>query len=135
MATKNYIGVAERGSEAWWMSFPALPGVTSGGGTLTELLRNAPDALATAIEAMQDDGTPVPPAMEDDPAALEFDRADYDDPVVTVVSVEVSGRAQRINVSMDEGLLARLDDLGARTRRTRSALLAQGARLMLAEGT
>ena len=52
-----------------------------------------------------------------------------------MVSVEVSGRAQRINVTMDEGLLARLDDLGARTHTSRSALLAQGARLVLAGAT
>ena len=60
MAVRNYVGIAERGPDGWWMSFPAFPGVTSAADVLPELLRNAPQALAPAIEAMQDDGLAQP---------------------------------------------------------------------------
>jgi metal-responsive CopG/Arc/MetJ family transcriptional regulator len=38
----------------------------------------------------------------------------------------------RINVTMDDGLLARLDSLADRSHASRSALLARGARMVLA---
>ena len=37
-----------------------------------------------------------------------------------------------INVTMDEGLVARLDSLADRAHASRSALLARGARMVLA---
>ena len=37
----------------------------------------------------------------------------------------------RINVTMDEGLVARLDSLAERTHASRSALLARRARMVL----
>jgi metal-responsive CopG/Arc/MetJ family transcriptional regulator len=49
-----------------------------------------------------------------------------------LVSVEVGGRSVRINVTMDEGLVARLDNLAIRAHASRSALLARGARMVLA---
>lgn len=46
--------------------------------------------------------------------------------------VEAAGRALRVNVSLDEGLLMRIDDVSERTGLSRSALLARGARLLIA---
>jgi metal-responsive CopG/Arc/MetJ family transcriptional regulator len=45
--------------------------------------------------------------------------------------VDVGGRAVRINVTMDEGIVARLDNLAERLSSSRSALLARGARIIL----
>jgi len=40
-----------------------------------------------------------------------------------------------VNVSIDEGLLARIDDISRRTGLSRSSLLARGARLIIAAET
>jgi metal-responsive CopG/Arc/MetJ family transcriptional regulator len=40
--------------------------------------------------------------------------------------------ALRVNISLDEGLLARIDDVSKRTGLSRSALLARGARMVIA---
>jgi hypothetical protein len=66
------------------------------------------------------------------PDALTYNPADYHDPRIVLLSVEVGGRSVRINVTMDEGLVARLDSLADRAHASRSALLARGARMVLA---
>jgi len=70
-------------------------------------------------------------AVEDD-ALLDHDRAAYHDPRTLLVPVETTGRALRVNVSLDEGLLSRIDDVSRRTGLSRSALLARGARMLIA---
>jgi hypothetical protein len=54
------------------------------------------------------------------------------DPVALLVAVEVSGQALRVNISLDNGLLARIDDASKRSGLSRSALLARGARTVIA---
>ncbi|MBV8613366.1 MAG: type II toxin-antitoxin system HicB family antitoxin, partial [Acetobacteraceae bacterium] len=61
-----------------------------------------------------------------------YDRNAYHDPQILLVPVETAGRALRVNVSLDEGLLARIDDVSKRTGLSRSSLLARGARLLIA---
>ncbi len=46
--------------------------------------------------------------------------------------METSAKAARTNVTMDEGLVARLDSLAAASYASRSALLGRGARMVLA---
>jgi metal-responsive CopG/Arc/MetJ family transcriptional regulator len=49
--------------------------------------------------------------------------------------VETAGRALRVNISLEEGLLARIDDVAKRTGLSRSSLLARGARMLIATET
>ena len=93
MAVRQYLGVAERGQEGWWISFPAFPGVTSAAGTLGDLMQNARDALATAVEAMQADGHAVPAGIEFDPAGGDYEPSDYQDARAVIVPVEVGAEA------------------------------------------
>jgi hypothetical protein len=71
----------------------------------------------------------------DDGILPSFDHADYHEPWTLLVTVEVARRAQRVNVSLDEALLLRIDDVAKRTGLSRSALLARGARLLIAAET
>ncbi len=48
------------------------------------------------------------------------------------MSVETPGKSVRLNITLDEGLQARLDQTAARVGRRRSALLAEGARAVIA---
>ena len=131
MSQRHYLGIVEPGPNNWSISFPAFPGVISVGDTFAEVLEHGRDALASALDAMQEDGDDLPPdytATGDSPG---YNPADYQDPRLVVLSVEVASKAVRINVTMEEALLARLDRVAERTHTTRSALLAKGARLVL----
>jgi predicted RNase H-like HicB family nuclease len=133
MATKYYLAIADRHPEetSWSIIFPDFPGVTSVAETFGKVMQQAKDALATAAEDMAQDGEALPPSVEDD-ALPDYDRAAFHDPRTLLVPVEIAGRALRVNVSLEEGLLARIDDVSKRTGLSRSALLARGARMLIA---
>lgn len=83
---------------------------------------------------MEKNNEPLPLSIEED-AVPDYHRSPYHDPRALLVPVEVAGRALRVNVSLDEGLLARIDDVSKRTGLSRSALLARGARMLIATET
>ena len=132
MTTRHYLGIAEQLPENWSISFPAFPGTVTTGGDFAELMTNARDALASVVAAMEEDGERIPDSFDASPAAPSYNPADYSEPRIVLVPVEVGGRSVRINVTMDEGLVARLDSLADRAHASRSALLARGARMVLA---
>jgi predicted RNase H-like HicB family nuclease len=132
MATRHYIGIAEPTGGGWAISFPAFPGTVTVGDTLAELVGHARDALASVVGAMEEDGLTLPASVDADPHSSPYELANYVNPHVVIVPVETSGKAARINVTMDESLVARLDSLAERSHASRSALLARGARMVLA---
>ncbi len=126
----HYLAIAEHAPENWSLSFPAFPGAVTTGQDFAELIAHARDALASVVAAMQEDGDRLPASFEASPEVPAFDLAEYVEP--RIVPVDVGGRSVRINVTMDEGLVARLDSLADRAHVSRSALLARGARMVLA---
>lgn len=136
MATRYYLGIADRlpTETNWSILFPSFPGVTSVAETFADVMRQAKDALASAVEDMEKDHEPLPASIEEN-AVPDYDRSPFHDPRALLVPVEVAGRALRVNVSLDEGLLARIDDVSKRTGLSRSALLARGARMVIATET
>jgi hypothetical protein len=98
---------------------------------LADIMRQAKDALATVVEDMEADGETLPPSVEDD-VLPNYDRSRFHDPQILLVPVDVAGRAIRVNISLDEGLLGRIDEIAKRAGLTRSALLAKGARMVIA---
>ena len=136
MATKYYLAIADRvpGESNWSITFPAFTGATSVAERFADVMRQAKDALATVVDDMQTDGDALPRSVEDD-AVPDYDRSGFHDPRTLLVPVDVAGRALRVNVSLDEGLLARIDDVSKRTGLSRSSLLARGARMLIATET
>lgn len=134
LGTKYYLGIADQapGEASWSILFPEFPGVTSVAERFADVMRQAKDALGSAVEDMERDGESLPASIEDD-AVPAFSRAAFHDPVALLVPVEVSGRALRVNISIDEGLLARIDNVSKRSGLSRSALLARGARMVIAD--
>ena len=133
MAVKNYIAIADRlpGEAAYSILFPAFPGVTSMATVLAEILPQARDALASAVEDMERDGEALPRSIEDGAPSPDLPDGLHS-PVLLMVPAEVRTRAVRVNVSLDEALLARMDAVAKRTGTSRSALLAKGARMAIA---
>jgi predicted RNase H-like HicB family nuclease len=125
MATVYYPAIIERGPEGFGVFFPDLPGCVSAGSTMQEAALGAEEALSghLAVSIEHGDSVPAPSALD----ALE-DSYDVDEAARILVRGERPGRSVRVQISIDEGLLARID----RVASNRSRFLADAARAALA---
>ena len=121
MAIALYPAVIERAGEGFSVFFPDLPGCTSAGRTVQEAALNAEEALSGHLLELDE----VPAASDMD--AIEHDQ-DVDEVARILVRGETPGKSVRINVTLDEGLIAAID----RVARNRSGFLAEAAREHLA---
>ena len=54
--------VLHPGEDGWWVAeCPSLPGCVSQGKTKEEAIANIRDAIAVYVQALEEDGIPVPP--------------------------------------------------------------------------
>lgn len=125
MATVHYPAIIERAGDGFSVFFPDLPGCTSAGATIHEAALNAEEALAGHLAVSVQHGDPVPAPSEMD--AVERD-PEVDEVARVLVRGDRPGRAVRINISLDEGLVAAID----RVAPNRSGFLAEAARVALA---
>lgn len=105
--------------------FPDFPGCVSAGSTLDAAVMGAHEALAGHVALMVADGDDLP-----DPTPLEVAaaRRDASTVAITLVPVILPGKAQRVNITMDEALLDEIDQIAD----NRSRFLAEAARAELA---
>lgn len=129
MAEIFYPAILERGPDGFGLFFPDLPGCVSAGETADEAARGGAEALALHVEGMIEDGEELPPpsALDELPVDPEVDEV-----ARLLVGATLSSRAARINVTIDESLLARIDRAAEQSGLTRSGFLAQAARERLA---
>ncbi|MGH7054858.1 MAG: type II toxin-antitoxin system HicB family antitoxin [Stellaceae bacterium] len=119
--------------DGYGIVFPDLPGCTSAGETAQEAAENAFDALADHIELTLDAGEPVPePSAPDAPLPDWLVNVSGRTVAKVLVPVELPGRAVRINITIDAGLLARLDRAASADHDTRSGFIARAVRELLA---
>ncbi|WP_174286616.1 type II toxin-antitoxin system HicB family antitoxin [Sphingomonas bacterium] len=125
MATVHYPAIIERAGQGYSVFFPDLPGCTSAGGTIQDAALGAEEALSghLAVSAEEGDAIPAPSDLD----TIEHD-PEVDEVARLLVRGERPGRAVRVQVSIDEGLLARID----RIAKNRSGFLAEAARAKLA---
>ena len=113
------------------VSFPDFPGCTTGATDLDEAMRKAAEVLAFHAEGLAEDGAlPVPRTL----AALRRDaefRRDAEDAMVAMVPYQPPSRAVRINITLEESLLSRIDSAAQAGGETRSGFLAEAARKRL----
>jgi predicted RNase H-like HicB family nuclease len=125
MATIFYPAIIERAEEGYSVFFPDLPGCTSAGRTVQEAALNAKEALDGHIIVSIEHGDTLP-----DPGNIETIEHDPDVEEVArlLVPGERPGQAVRINIMVDDGLVAAID----RVARNRSRFFADAARVALA---
>lgn len=121
--------------------FPEVPGCTSGGDTADVAARNATEALTAHLGLLLEDGdtlpdsapldAPVPDWLEE---AFQLDGVSSGSLVRLLVPAEVPATAVRLDVTLDEDLAAQVDAAARARGLSRSALLAEGARHLLAAG-
>jgi predicted RNase H-like HicB family nuclease len=87
---KNYIAIVEPSDDGktWWISFPGLPGIASAADRPEQIVTQAQDALASALEA----GAVPPPAIEDG-VIPPSDLSEYHNPLVVLVPYDVPAAA------------------------------------------
>jgi len=129
MTQKFYPAILARSDAgAIGVVFPDFPGCVSVGETAQEAATNAVEALDLHVEGLLADGDalPEPSALGLLPDWLEPEK----DTIVghCLVPVEIPSKAIRLNITMDEALVHRLDAAAAAEGFTRSGYLAQAAR-------
>lgn len=126
MATALYPAIIERAGDGFSVFFPDLPGCVSAGATIEEAAINAEEALCghLIVSAQHDDEIADPTPLD----KIERD-PDVDEVGRILVRAERPGKAVRLNITMDEGLVAAID----RVAGNRSGFLADAARQALAE--
>lgn len=121
-------------SGAYGISFPDFPGCVCGGKTISEALQRAPGALLSHMDAMAAEGFAMPEIRELDELKSSTDfREDFADAVLaSAVSIDLPGKATRLNISLDERLVSRIDKRARELGESRSGFLAAAAKERLA---
>ena len=117
--------IAQAGYQA---TFPDLPGCVAHGASMGELLGDARARLSTALKTLADQGESWPEA-----SGIEQARAAAAGGVVLLIDIEVDDPPTRVNISIGEQLLKRIDAAAQSSGMTRSGFLAQAARRALGE--
>ena len=129
---RSYIALIHKdaGSD-YGVSFPDLPGCVTAGHDLDEAKAFAEEALALHLTGMAEDGEAVP-----EPSSLETVMADREnrEAVAVLVSVKSAApKAVRINITVPEDILARVDAYAERHGMNRSGFLVHAARREMEE--
>jgi predicted RNase H-like HicB family nuclease len=117
------------------VSFPDYPGCISTADTLDDAIRRGREALLFHVEGVIEDGENLPVArgvreIRRDPRLADV----LADAIIVAVPLTLPGRAVRLNITLDEHLLAAVDDAAKASGLTRSGFLADAARARLAGG-
>ena len=123
----NYIAVVHKDPKSdFGVSFPDFPGCITAGSSIDEAKDMAHDALSLHIKGMLEDGENIPP-----PSKLEdiMDNPDYSDAVaILVVTVsEAKSRSVRVNITVPEDILRKIDTVAKKSGMSRSSFLVQAA--------
>ncbi len=116
-------------------AFPDFPGATTVAQDLDTLYVKAAEMLAFHVAGMVEDGDALPPLrslseMRDDPVFRE----DSAGAMIGLVDVDLPGKAVRVNISVEESILRRIDQAAALRGETRSGFLVAAAKARLVEG-
>jgi predicted RNase H-like HicB family nuclease len=130
MSTVVYVALVSRADGAGYRaSFPDLSDCEAEGATLAELLVNARQRLLACLEAVEGRGDAWPEASPLESFASQ--------PGVTAIPIDVAvdDPPIRVNISLGERLVQRLDAAAEARGMTRSGFIAQSVRASLGEST
>ena len=127
----EYVGLAEKVKKGYSVFFPDFPGFGSAGNTLEEARKNAKEGLIAHVELMieEDESLPKPLSLD---KIIKLRDAKGCIPLIIGIILP-SGKAQRINITIDSALLDAIDVVAASQHKTRSALLAEAAQKLLGD--
>ncbi|ESY71924.1 MULTISPECIES: type II toxin-antitoxin system HicB family antitoxin [unclassified Mesorhizobium] len=123
---KQYIGLIHKDGESdFGVSFPDFPGVITAGKDLDDARVMAEEALAFHVEGLVEDGEAIPePSSLTEVMASSVNR----DGVAILVGLKTEAKkAVRVNVTLPDDVLQRIDAFAEAHGYTRSGFLAKAA--------
>jgi predicted RNase H-like HicB family nuclease len=124
---RQYIALIHKDADSdYGVSFPDLPGCVTAGVDLDDARRMAEEALALHLEGMEEDRDPIP-----EPSSLETVMADQENRTGVAILVNApqkATRAVRVNVTVPEDDLERIDRFANEHGMTRSGFLLHAAK-------
>ena len=125
---RYYVALVHKDADSdFGVSFPDFPGCISAGLTLNEAATMAAEALGGHIDLMSDEGLAVP-----EPSTLDLIMEDPENrdgvPIMVPVTVKRPARAVRVNITLPEDVLARIDAHAESKGMNRSGFLAFAAK-------
>ncbi|MBI1778363.1 MAG: type II toxin-antitoxin system HicB family antitoxin [Proteobacteria bacterium] len=130
-----YQAPGEEPDDGWDVIFPEFLGCVSQGDTPQDAMANALEAVTLHVAGMIEEGKELPL-----PSRLNVDLPRWvgkifmANEVHAFLPVPVPGASVRINVTMDEGLLTRMDRTASKLGTTRSGFLAKAVEEKLERG-
>jgi len=128
----HYVGLIEHDKGSLYgVRFPDLPGCYSAGKSAAEAAENAIEAVRLwAADALDsDESLPLARELDELVADADIKNALAQGAIATLVPLYVErGRTTRVNISLDVGTLAAIDDAAGRRGLTRSGFVAEAAR-------
>ncbi len=123
----NYIAVVHKDPKSdFGVSFPDFPGCITAGSSIDEAKDMAHDALSLHVKGLLEDGENIP-----SPSKLEdiMENPAYSDSVaILVVSVsEAKPRSVRVNITVPEDMLRKIDHIAKQRGMSRSSFLVHAA--------
>jgi predicted RNase H-like HicB family nuclease len=123
----NYIAVVHKDPKSdFGISFPDFPGCITAGSTIDEAKDMAHEALSLHIKGMLEDGEniPAPSKLEDIMADPDYSDA----AAILVVTVsETKPRSVRVNITIPEDILRKIDAVAKKKGMSRSSFLVNAA--------
>lgn len=128
MNTLHFVALLKGQRDAGYAaSFPDLPGCTAQGRDVAELMIDARRAALDHLQALADAGEAWPEATPVEDVAVE------PGVIAALVDVAVDDPPIRVNISLGERLVQRLDAAAEAGGMTRSGFIAQSVRMRLGE--
>jgi predicted RNase H-like HicB family nuclease len=130
---RQYIALIHKDADSdYGVSFPDLPGCVTAGVNLDDARRMAEEALALHLEGMEADGDPIP-----EPSSLEAvmaDRENHDGVAILVKAPQKPARIVRVNMTVPQDELERIDKFAGEHGYTRSGFLLHAAKREMETG-
>jgi predicted RNase H-like HicB family nuclease len=129
----HYIGLIHKEPDSdFGVSFPDFPGLITAGTSLDDARAMAEEALAFHIEGLVEDGEPIPEPSSLD--AVMADSENRDGVAILVTAKTTAPKTVRVNVTLPEDVLTRIDRYAEAHGFTRSGFLARAATRAIDEG-
>ncbi len=109
------------------VTVPDLQGCFSAGATVDEAILNAEEAILTHIEGILMDEEIVPPPSRVEELKKTYNNPDYLWMLCEIDMSKLSEKVKRINITITEKLLSKIDNFARIEGETRSGFLAHAA--------
>ena len=128
----NYIAAVHKDSKSdFGVSFPDFPGCVTAGSSIDEAKDMAHDALSLHIKGMLEDGESIPAPSKLEDIMADPDHSDAVAILVVTVS-ETKPRSVRVNITLPEDMLRKIDAVAKKRGMSRSSFLVNAAQNAIA---